>query len=54
MKKMAQRHRVLLISVTLNISSFIFFFCPKSPHQAADTGGKLSGRRRSLPEKNAK
>lgn len=53
-EKIAHRHKVLLIFVTLNISSFVFFFCLKSPGQAADTGGNLPGRRRSLPEKNSK
>lgn len=52
-EKIAHRHKVLLILVTLNISSFVFFFCPKSPGQAADTGGNLPGRR-SLAEKNGK
>lgn len=50
-EKIAHRHKVLPTFVTLNISSFVFFFCPKSPGQAAVIGGKLPGRRRSFPKK---
>lgn len=39
-KKIAHRHKVLLIFATLNISSFVFFSCPKSAGQVADFEAK--------------